>query len=47
MSQAHSATDFMLICAPCRPDVDRVISPSGETFGQFSSRILSEHYDEK
>ena len=27
-----------------RPDVDRVIGADGETFGQFSERIMKEHY---
>lgn len=28
-----------------RPDVDDVIGPDGETFGQFTKRIIERHYD--
>ncbi len=29
-----------------QPDVESVIGPDGETFGEFSKRILEEHYGE-
>lgn len=30
----------------CRPDVDDVIGPDGETFGAFTKRVLGRHYAE-
>lgn len=32
------------IFADCRPDVDDVIGAQGETFGQFTKRVLVRHY---
>lgn len=29
-----------------QPETQQVISSTGETFGQFSKRIISEHYEE-
>jgi hypothetical protein len=29
----------------CRPDVDDVIGPDGETFGEFSKRVIGRHYE--
>lgn len=31
-------------CIKARPDVDEVIGPDGETFGQFTKRVLGRHY---
>lgn len=28
-----------------RPDVDDVIGPDGETFGEFSKRVIGRHYE--
>jgi hypothetical protein len=28
-----------------RPDVDDVIGPDGETFGEFSKRVIERHYE--
>lgn len=30
-----------------QPDVDEVIGEDGETFGQFTDRIMKEHYGDK
>lgn len=30
-----------------QPNVDEVIGKDGETFGQFTERIMKEHYGEK